>query len=119
MIIVYIASAQAEAYIRGLLREFKPSWNLKVIQQLPAHLSCLDPELLRLCEWFFDEVLVDEHKGGPIPIGYGQASLPLVLYHNTPNNSISPLWADTVDHPNGKRRHALFRRYERHHVDRP
>ena len=119
MIIVYIASAQAEQHIRRLLKAFRPTWNLTVVQQLPARLSQLTPELRALCHWFFDDVLVDKHKKVPTPLGYKEAALPLVLYHNTPNNSLSPLWADSTDHPHGNRRHALFRRYERHHVDRP
>ena len=47
------------------------------------------------------------------------AALPVVLHHNTPNNSISLLWADTTDREDGSKRHALFPRYERHHADRP
>lgn len=119
LVILYIASAQAEDHIRRKLEEFETGWELRIVQQLPDTLPVDDRDLIRLCEWFFDPVLVDEHKGGSVPLGYKDAALPLVLHHNTPNNSISLLWGDTENEPESKRRHALFPRYERHHVDRP
>lgn len=118
-VVIYVASAQAEAHIREVLSVFEPTWKLHVIQQLPADLTVTDDKLCRLSVWFFDEVLIDKHKKQPIPLGYGDVALPLVLHHNTPNNSISPLWADSKGREGGLNRHALFPRYERHHVDRP
>ncbi len=118
-VVVYIASEKAEKHIKDTLTVFEPDWKLKVIQRLPTSVSCDDPLFAELCEWFFDDVLVDKHKKRRTPLGYGDAALPLVLHHNTPNNSVSVLWADSVDREDGERRHALFRRYERHHVDRP
>jgi hypothetical protein len=41
-----------------------------------------------------------------------------VLFHNTPNNSVCILWADTTDRDEGQNRRALFPRYERHRADR-
>jgi hypothetical protein len=119
IIVLYIASHQAEGHIRAELDNFQLSWQLHVVQRLPADIVTQDAELIELCHWFFDEALIDEHKKGPIPLGYGDAALPLVIYHNTPNNSISLLWADSVAREGSKERRALFPRYERHHVDRP
>lgn len=116
--VIYIASAQAEAHIRETMAVFEPTWRLQVIQRLPATIAVDDPEVVALCEWFFDDVLIDKHKKERLPLGYKRAALPLVLPHNSPNNSISPLWADSFGR-GGLDRHALFSRYERHHVDRP
>jgi hypothetical protein len=61
-----------------------------------------------LCEKYYDESLGDEHTGN-IKFGFDGCGLPLVLHHNTPNNSLYLLWArrsNTVE--------PLFVRYERH-----
>ena len=42
----------------------------------------------RLCERYYDENLGDEHTGD-VKFGYDSCGLPLVLHHNTPNNSKS------------------------------
>ncbi len=48
--------------------------------------------------------------GGTVPYyGFGDCSLPLVLYHNTPNNSLPILWYSWEDEVN-----ALFLRITRH-----
>ncbi|MFN7138129.1 MAG: hypothetical protein ACK4UN_02200, partial [Limisphaerales bacterium] len=51
-----------------------------------------------LTENYRADELEDEHTkkgGGGIKFGYGNCGLPVVLSHNTPNNSIYPLWART------------------------
>lgn len=62
----------------------------------------------RLCERYYDESLGDEHTGN-VKFGYDGCGLPLVLHHNTPNNSIFLLWARR-----SKNVAPLFVRYERH-----
>lgn len=48
--------------------------------------------------------------GGTVPYyGFGDCSLPLILYHNTPNNSLPVLWYSWEDEVN-----ALFLRITRH-----
>jgi hypothetical protein len=117
-ILVYVASSTANHHVRSILRQAGLDWNFSVIQPLPESIKVTNPDLVRLCEWHWDPVLEDEHKGRA-PLGFGEAALPLVLPHNAPNNSICIVWADTSDqHPSNNRR-ALFPRYERHHVDRP
>ena len=118
-VVIYVASEQAEEHIRSMLEAFEPTWRLQVIQRLPAELKCEDPDLVAICADFFDPVLIDKHKKVATPVGYGETGLPLVLHHNTPNNSLSILWADSTERDGSLNRHALFRRYERHHVDRP
>ena len=118
IVVLYVASSQAKSHIESMLAEFPLKWKLVVVQELPQHLKVVDPELLRICDEFFDPAMDDEHKG-KVPHGYMDAALPVVLFHNTPNNSISPLWADTEFEPDSLKRRALFPRYERHHADRP
>jgi hypothetical protein len=59
-----------------------------------------------LCEHHYREEYEDEHTGS-IKYGYDSCGLPLVLHHNTPNNSIYLLWSRKMHNP-------LFVRYERH-----
>ena len=118
VVALYVASSQAKSHIEAMLAEYQPEWKLIVVQNLPSKLKIADPKLLRIADNFFDPVMIDDHKG-PAPRGYKDASLPVVLFHNTPNNSISPIWADTEFEPDSLERQALFPRYERHHADRP
>lgn len=61
-----------------------------------------------MCDKYYEECLGDEHTGN-IKFGYDGCGLPLVLHHNTPNNSLYLLWARRSENilP-------LFERYERH-----
>ena len=59
---------------------------------------------------------VHTRKGGgkDVRLGFGQCALPLVLEHNTPNNTIPIIWAD-IDGSNGESpMRPLFRRRQRH-----
>ena len=61
-----------------------------------------------------------EEGGTDASLGFSACALPLVLEHNTPNNSVALLWADTPGHDGADgapTRHAmrpLFRRRQRH-----
>ena len=46
--------------------------------------------------------------------GYGGCALPLVLEHNTPNNSVPLVWAWEEETANGPKMRPLFRRRDRH-----
>lgn len=117
-IILYVASERAVDHIHNhLAKAGLGGWDVAVVQRLG---TITDELLLSDCDWFFDPILTDEHKGAA-KRGYKDAALPLVLTHNTPNNSVSPLWADSsasMDE-NALYRRALFPRFERHHADRP
>lgn len=117
-ILVYVASSTAEHHVLSTLAQAGLDWDFRVIQLLPESFKVTDAELVRLCNWHWDPALEDEHKGRA-PLGFGEAALPLVLPHNSPNNSICLVWADTTDRDPSDKRRALFPRYERHHVDRP
>ncbi len=49
-----------------------------------------------------------------IKYGYGYCGLPLVLEHNTPNDSLPIIWADTSDENGQHAMRPLFRRRQRH-----
>lgn len=119
-VLLYVASEQALTHVRDSMHEAGLDWEVRVIQEIAGsyRVDATDPDMRQLCEQYYDPVLYDEHKGHAT-LGFRQAALPLVLCHNTPNDSVCLLWADTTDRPNSRRVRALFPRYERHHPDRP
>ncbi|MEX1183988.1 MAG: hypothetical protein WEF86_12215 [Gemmatimonadota bacterium] len=95
---------------------------------LPIDESALDEarDFVDLAQRYFDPddpSTRNKHieKGGTsAELGFAGCALPLVLEHNTPNNSVALLWADTPGNDGGNdepERHAmrpLFRRRQRH-----
>lgn len=81
-----------------------------------------DDEFIKLTQTYYDPIIRTKHTdvGGVehLGLGYGGCALPLVLDHNTPNNAVALLWAETA----GGHRHGvvapamrpLFRRRQRH-----
>lgn len=81
-----------------------------------------DPAFVALTQKYYDPALRTRHTdvGGAehLGLGFGGCALPLVLEHNTPNNSVALLWAETDGgadggHPVPAMR-PLFRRRQRH-----
>jgi hypothetical protein len=125
----YIATHRANEIIRERDAEIRAArdqsrWFQRVEfsygMQLPADFPirlAANAALARLIEHYYYDSIEDQHmkKGGEnARLGFGRGALPLVLEHNTPNNSIALLWAETAG-ANGK--HAmrpLFRRRQRH-----
>jgi hypothetical protein len=74
-------------------------------------------DFMQIIAKYYDSSIESSHTqvgGADVRLGFGACALPLVLEHNTPNNSVALLWADT-DGSNGQ--HAmrpLFRRRQRH-----
>ncbi len=60
----------------------------------------------QLLHKYYDSSVEDEHKGN-VKHGYSACGLPLVLSHNTPNNSVYLIWERLKTVP-------LFPRYDRH-----
>jgi hypothetical protein len=116
-VVLYVASARAQTHIRQQLANAGLGWDLHVVQTIEDRHVVDDFQLLEDCDWFYDHVLDDPFKG-QAPRGYKETALAVVLSHNAPNNSVSPLWADTSDRADSLNRRALFPRYERHHPDR-
>jgi hypothetical protein len=81
-----------------------------------------DDAFIELTEKYYDPIIRTKHTdvGGVehLGLGYGGCALPIVLDHNTPNNAVALLWAET---PGGNRdgvaapaMRPLFRRRQRH-----
>lgn len=119
-VVLYVASAQARTHLATAIPASPVcDWDVRVVQELPASLRLDESDAFAvLCERYYDEWFTDDHKGRAV-LGYAGCGLPVVVSHNTPNNSASLLWADSSEEPNSLRRRALFPRYERHHRDRP
>lgn len=75
------------------------------------------PEFFRLAQNYYDSSIETKHmkKGGEnARLGFSSCALPLILEHNTPNNSISLLWAETAGENGQHAMRPLFRRRQRH-----
>jgi hypothetical protein len=79
-----------------------------------------DGPIVDLCNRYYDDELfkrLEMHckEAGQTDMKYGYAdcALPLILEHNTPNNAIPLLWADTPG-KHGESMHPLFFRRDRH-----
>ena len=120
IVVLYIASEQAVRQIRESLECIgfeKGTIELDVVFELNQGTRLereVDSELFELLdmEQFFDENADDEHAevgGTSMRFGFADGRLPVVLSHNTPNNSIYVLWAEDGHHVLG-----LFPRVSRH-----
>lgn len=126
----YLASRTASISVSDLLGRFQAK--LKGIRFIPSFsyvlpedmviASATHPDLVMLLEGRYDPGIETTHTGR-VALGYKQCGLPLVLDHNTPNNSIATLWArsDPKAEKYDKDNHMspLFPRRQRHSDVRP
>jgi hypothetical protein len=125
----YVASAYAAAEIPtrdALARSDRPgSWFREVRFTfgtcLPEDVPITrgqNAELTAIIDKYYDRALETRHteESGvtDVKFGYGGSGLPLVLEHNTPNNSIALLWAETEGEHDQHAMRPLFRRRQRH-----
>jgi hypothetical protein len=118
-LILYVATKQAIEHIENLAIELGGCWEksfhvqtLLEIDESYKVSQDYDTEFGEIIKRYYDEsVETDAFKTGGTDGTYGFAgcALPLVLYHNTPNNSIFLLFAPTTYDYFG-----LFPRFERH-----
>jgi hypothetical protein len=77
-----------------------------------------DDEFLKLADDYYDPVLENEHSAASgikdMRYGYKQCKLTVILEHNTPNNALSLLWAETPGKDGHHPMRPLFRRRSRH-----
>ena len=118
-VVLYMVTRRAFEALKQRIRE--PWANLPKCTIVPLYIveddvrvtRDRDPQFDRILECYYDNSIMDRHleKGGEDVVhGYADCSLPLVLAHNTPNNSVYLLWADK---PCLKTK-ALFPRVSRH-----
>ena len=127
-ILFCMATQKAEDNIRKSLDDFlekrsygKIRYHIHVVQKLDESLSrdiTGDPDLMRVLEKpkYLHQNLKDDtaYKVGSVNrpyLGFDECALPVVLSHNTPNNSLPILWQDTDDEKQFK---GLFPRISRH-----
>lgn len=75
------------------------------------------PEFAKLVQRYYDDSIETRHMkvgGDDGRWGFGECGLPLVMEHNTPNNSIALLWAETEGKDGKHEMRPLFRRRQRH-----
>lgn len=124
----YIGTDKSRSMIDGLLKEYQEELNRQSIQiKFNATYSMVlnqsivindnsEPSLVGVLKKYYGHTCQDEHTGEDIWFGYKQCGLPLVLDHNTPNNSVALLWAASV-RPTEEKNHVmkpLFPRKKRH-----
>ena len=127
-ILFCIATKKAVRNIRNGLDDFllkrgydKIKYHIHVVQELDDSLSkeiTEDPELMKVLEkpQYLHQNLKDDtaYKVGSVTkpyLGFDECALPVVLSHNTPNNSLPILWQDTDNDQEFK---GLFPRISRH-----
>lgn len=122
----YIGTDKSRQTIHDLLEEYKlylgdlaVNFSHTYSMVLPGKIVIddnSDPALVKLLQRYYDKTCEDDHTGKDIWFGYKQCGLPLVLDHNTPNNSVALLWASS-SRPNEEKLHVmkpLFPRKKRH-----
>lgn len=119
----YLASTKAKETIYQELQKFgqtsgNVSFSATFSYVLPLDIVINDDAEQELVRWitsFYDKSIQTEHTKENIWYGYKQCGLPLVLNHNTPNNSIALLWAKSKnDSESAIKMQPLFHRKERH-----
>jgi hypothetical protein len=120
IILIYMATEQAISHLRSSLAA-KPiqgvnKFHVETVQSVPARLKVLregPAEFAKLIEKYYDASVFDVHmqkgKTKDAKYGYADCGLPVILHHNTPNNSIAILWFYEHCVPRG-----LFPRVQRH-----
>lgn len=127
----YLATAAASVNVAGLLEQYQVQHPL--MHFIPSFSHVLPPEVVithethpdigALLEGRYDRGIETTHTGKGIALGYKQGGLPLVLDHNTPNNSLATLWArsdpEAEKYVEEKHMSPLFPRRQRHSDVRP
>lgn len=122
-VVIYLCTEQAKNQIESKFNELQKEYGNKpelicmhVIPNVDKLNEINDSEILELCkrdDYYDAAEIEDEHirKGGKnVKLGFGQCALPLVLAHNTPNNSVPLLWS----YDTSKKFKGLFPRIPRH-----
>lgn len=128
----YVSSHQARQNLNEKLKTAASDWKEKSFSKysitegliLPETLPLSKPQdvvALGLCDKYYDHALfmrLEKHcrEAGmdTMKLGYAYCALPVVLEHNTPNNSIPILWAETAGAAGAHAMQPLFFRRDRH-----
>jgi RNA binding exosome subunit len=129
----YIASYKAATGIQAIMndaknkipcmmkffREIKFTFGMILPEDMPVDKeNNVNADFIPLTKKYYDPVLRNKHtdvgRVDHLGLGYGGCALPLVLEHNTPNDSIALLWAETDGGGGAHAMKPLFRRRQRH-----
>lgn len=122
-VILYLCTEQAKNLIEQNFCELKNMFEHKpelicihIIPRAVKLTALNDANVLNLCKkdkYYDAKELEDEHtrKGGSnVRLGFGDCALPVVLFHNTPNNTLPLLWS----YDESEKFKGLFPRIPRH-----
>ncbi|MBZ9603307.1 phosphoribosyltransferase-like protein [Phyllobacterium chamaecytisi] len=106
----------------GWAKEIRFTYGSKLPAELPIYTTQRFADFIALTNKYYDPAIETKHTAiGGVPhigLGYGGCALPVVLDHNTPNNSVALLWAETEggerDGEKAPAMRPLFRRRQRH-----
>jgi len=118
ILVLYLATAKVEEKLEAQRKPIEERFGLKlsivIVQRLPNEITLIEgtkPEIDALIQKYYDdsnETASTRLGGTDLRYGFAGCGLPLVLSHNTPNNSLGLLWAD------GPQMRSLFPRVTRH-----
>lgn len=110
-VVLYLATKKAKEHIEEFARIYAGETGIHIQIHILQYIHPIRPdaELEALMKKYYNPSIEDSHykKGkhdNPF-LGFDECSLPVVIYHNTPNNSFPIIWAPE---------HALFPRVTRH-----
>jgi len=110
-VILYLATEKAKLHIEKQIKLYCKEEKIKIVIHVLQDIHQYEPneEISNLMKKYHDSSIEDSHyKKGKHDypyLGFDECSLPLVIYHNTPNNSFPIIWAGSK---------ALFPRVTRH-----
>ncbi len=106
VVVFYVATAQALANIEKGADVLRKTHGIDItvlcVQRIGNDLSLkashTEP-VIELVKKYYDPLAKRKHPEweGDVPFGYKAGGLPLVIHHNTPNNSLFVLWAEDSD----------------------
>ena len=104
IVALYVATTNAiqriKEVVQSYLGEAASSFTITTVQTLEDDIcvrSGSSDDFAALSEKYYDPSLEDEHswKGGTdLKFGFAGGGLPVILHHNSPNNSLFLLWAE-------------------------
>jgi hypothetical protein len=105
-VLIYLCTEQAKSQIESNFSELFTKYGnrpelicMHLIPKSDKLNSVDDSKIIELCnkdEYYDAEEIEDFHTkqgGANVKLGFGSCALPLVLAHNTPNNSVPILWS--------------------------
>lgn len=106
VVVFYVATEQALSNIANSAVLLRSKYGIDIqvlcVQRIASDVSLNASHsgpVIDLIKKYYDPHAKDKHPewGGDVPFGYKNGGLPLVIHHNTPNNSIFILWAEDSD----------------------